>query len=79
MKYTKNEIENFNQKDKRISWQAIFKSLIESNRSDLDKLDIADLESLAHQINDRLYEIYPFIEEDNTTGEKTINADEIPA
>jgi hypothetical protein len=69
MNYTPLEVANFNQKDKRISFLSIFSSACLLHQG--GKFDINELEDMAINATEKLYEKYPIIEiekiEENTT------------
>lgn len=56
MNYTKLEIANFNNKDKRIAWLSIFSTLSAGNKE--------NTEEEAFRLTDKLFEAYPIVEED---------------
>ena len=64
MNYTQLEIDNFNQKDKRISFLSIFSSVCEGyNAGDKDLETLGTLKDLAIELTEELYAKYPIIEE----------------
>ena len=77
--YSPEEIKGFQQKDKRISFQSIFSSLM---KQDIP-LGVDDAVERTFKINDELYKKYPFpgeerSEEDKNTDDSGIPKDKIP-
>jgi len=74
MNYTKNEIANFNQKDKRISFLSIFSSLTgmwegeKTTKESYNEMTLIIMDK-AFEITEELYEKYPIIEEVNNTNQ----------
>lgn len=74
MNYTQLEIDNFNQKDKRISFQSIFSSLCgmfegkNITKENLNEL-VNILTEKAFEVNTKLHEEYPIIEEAKPNNE----------
>jgi len=68
MNYTPLEIENFNQKDKRISFLSIFSSITQNKEVDATKID--EVVDEAIRITEKLYEKYPIIETLENNSEK---------
>lgn len=78
MNYTKKEINNFNQKDKRITFLSIFSSLMLDPTSKESK-NIDKMFDMAIKYTDKLYEKYPIIEEEEQKeGQKEGQKDEQP-
>jgi hypothetical protein len=68
--YTKQDIQNFNSKDKRISFLSLFSSLTnmwQGNSTTPEKYKelIDTLKNIAYEVNDSLYEKYQIVDENN--------------
>ena len=78
MNYTKLEIENFNQKDKRIAFLSILSSLLEGSEV---KISMGGIEKLAYEMTDRLFKNYPILNElsQSTTSQEKLTTAPIRA
>jgi hypothetical protein len=61
MSYTTEEINEFQQKDKRISWLSIFSSLCASHNggNTLSSVGIKAMADIAYELNEQLVKTYP--------------------